>query len=362
MTSLETRFAEVWILCMDDHPNTISDLDADQELRRLRRQRAFEGELVAEDDPSMAKIYEALRELAGCRTQGRMREEAALFHLDPLLLPIVTPLHLAGPFNTWEFKPPPVYTAYAHSIAAYAYLQKYYIETEEDLDILKGDALLFSRLNAQVCTDDPVDNIYRAAVHARDAAALLFITPIVLKVGLVFRDLLCQLRINPEAYKHFRPLWRALERRACEVIGYVWYGAVIGGYDGITPWEQCMGPKCNAVPSASQPLVPCKGGCPACVKPRYCSPRCARHDWRRHSMICKSFPCEPLSILDLDEAAYDAILQRLTNDGTARGFELVDADEIMDEWRDGWVHWVKADTASPYASGRRVRWIGRRYD
>ncbi|KAI0640695.1 hypothetical protein C8Q79DRAFT_435645 [Trametes meyenii] len=360
MTSLEIRFAEVWSLCLDDHSNAISDVD--QEDRRLRLQKAFEGEQIVDDDPSMTKISEAVRELAGCRTQGRMREEAALFHLDPLLLSMTSPVHSTKPFNTWTFVPPPVSSAYAHSISAYAYFQKH-MGTEEDLWIMKGDALLFPRLTTQQCPDDPVDNIYRAAVHARDAAALLFITPVVLKVGLVFRRILYQLRIDPDIYKHFRPLWRAVERRAREVLGDdIWYEAVIRGYDGISPQVECTGPKCSVVPSADQPLVPCKGGCPAYVKPRYCSPRCARQDWRRHNMICKSFPCELSPVLKFDTNTRNSILQRLTNDGPARGVELVDADELLDEWRDGSVHWAKAETASPYVSGRRVRWIGRRYD
>ncbi|KAI0676156.1 hypothetical protein C8Q78DRAFT_372129 [Trametes maxima] len=361
-TAVEVKYADVRNMCFYDYCRP-SDRNqdtqyvgrfAEREISRLKQQAVSGNDVPLRLEQAMRH-----RELAGWDTKGKPCEEGALVFLDPIISPDVSGIDFSAPPQTWKTGPPIELTVKAHSLAAYAYFQKF-VATPKELESIAGDAKRFpQRAHADGPAAVPLHNIMSAARHANHAASFQFISPVVLKVGFAFRNLIGTLGVDSNALKHFRSLWRVLER--CERNGLekeAWYRCFTDEH-GLPSHIQCSGPTCGTSSKHGHAMTPCDGGCPVSVKPYYCCRACQENDQRRHSMICKPFRSDPSPTLKLDAKARESIIAAFVPVGPVVDFELVEVEDFSDP-NDGTIVWA-VDMPSPYVPGKMVKWVQRFY-
>ncbi|KAH9893604.1 hypothetical protein C8Q73DRAFT_539954 [Cubamyces lactineus] len=230
----------------------------------------------------------ALSYLSGCATNGCESPEIALYYLDPLIYPqwdtdVVLDRHyIASLPETTQ----PEQITRAHSLAAYAYLKKYYA-TEEERQRIAQHALSYPRNGTQADILDPLDNIIRAASHANWVASMRMMTHAALSAGFAFRAVSEFLGVNFEEYSHFQALRRALDQRDKEMREIECQARISAGHPLPDP-RVCAGPTCEVKPLEMHKItvVPCDGRCPSYMKPSYCSHQCRESDWAKHRAIC----------------------------------------------------------------------------
>ncbi|KAI8985638.1 hypothetical protein BD414DRAFT_462211 [Trametes punicea] len=321
----------------------------------------LENVAAAENDVPL-RLELALRQLSGWETQGRPCLEGALFFLDPIINPRVENIPDENLFTaeTLARVTPPELSVKAHSIAAYAYYKKY-LASPEELEAIVKDAQRFPRQDEQCNIQDPLENVICAARHANLAASMQFITPAVLMAGYAFRDLAERLRIYVSGFPHYRPLWRALEKRDQELLEEACMRMRAGGC--VSPSETvCAAMRCNATAGGRRGLRPCTGDCPADLKPWYCSKTCREKDWHKHRNICQPRDAiEPPPSLSLGERTRDKVLWIMSPQDAAEQIEIAPDNDDRDDLENGKVMW-EAELPSPYAPDRSVRYVMRRYD
>ncbi|KAJ8483217.1 hypothetical protein ONZ51_g4855 [Trametes cubensis] len=228
--------------------------------------------------------------LSGLETDGHESPELALYYLDPIIYPqwdtdvVMDRDYIASLPEATQ----PEQVARAHSLAAYAYLKKYYA-SEEDLRRIAQHAQSHPRQDTQPDVLDPLDNIIRAARHANWVASMGMTTPAALTAGFAFRDVAELLDVNIEEYSHLQPLRAALDIRDEELREIECEARILTGQLLPDPGV-CAAPRCEVKPSEMQKItvVPCDGRCPSYMKPSYCSDWCRTTDWAKHRGICSA--------------------------------------------------------------------------
>ncbi|KAI0653579.1 hypothetical protein C8Q70DRAFT_599583 [Cubamyces menziesii] len=330
-----------------------------------RRLKQLNDDADARNDIPLRLEY-ALRCLSGwdTNTDGKMCPERALFYLRPVINPTQD---IGTEIDSCSSATPPDTSdsdlrLQAHSIAAYAYVKKYYASTSE-FQMIAYEALCLPRDGAQVDPLDPLDNIICAVNRANWLARMQFITPAVLMAGFAFKALAKRLQVDYEQFKQFRPLWRALEKREKEL----WEanrqmkkptGSSLPGF------FVCAASTCPVKkPRTHQMVTPCYGSCPLDMRPSYCSDQCRTSDWPRHRAIC--CPRESTEIpptLSLDGRTRDRVVSTMDSKGPVEQLERVlDAEGHGPNPRDGKVLWM-LDIPSPNDPNKLERYALKRYE
>ncbi|KAI0640689.1 hypothetical protein C8Q79DRAFT_994386 [Trametes meyenii] len=327
--------------------------DTEDYMEQLRK-------LAENGDDFPLRLELALRHLAGLETQGRMSPEGALSFLDPII-------YLRGPEECPEPKGPPIsLCAAAYSLAAYAHYEKY-LSTQEKLDLDLEDAAEFSRDKAPSDTSSALRSVMRAVHYASVAASLQFLTPAVLLIGSVIKTDLQVRGINCDQFKQFRPLWRAVDKRAAEQAEHDLYEAKSQETATESPGHlydmriKCAASSCSAEHRKGRILTPCGGDCSVSSKSWYCSEACRIIDLPAHGTHCKIVHRALPPTLPLNERTREQIIDILMPvcEPVLR-YEILADDEYFDDPRDGTLMWIP-DTPSPYTPGKMVRCVLRLY-
>ncbi|KAH9893605.1 hypothetical protein C8Q73DRAFT_697626 [Cubamyces lactineus] len=304
--------------------------------------------------------------LSGWDTDGRMCHEGALYHVDPILFPKldhITDKAYLSPATLPDMTPPEL-SLRAHSVAAYAYVKKYYASLGE-LEMIALDAKCYPREDTQINILDPLDNILCAVSRANWLACMQFITPAALMAGFAFKSLAESLGVDVDEFKHYRPLWRALEQREKELREAAWSKRRMTGFSTPNP-AVCASSKCPAKRSKlyKTAVHPCAGPCPLDMKPSYCSESCRRkvcilHLSRRcemlfgahrrgvqdskHRMICSAREQTELPpTVMVDKITRDRLVSSMELRGPVEQLEKIPyvEGELDPDPRDGEVLWV----------------------
>ncbi|KAI0351318.1 hypothetical protein OH77DRAFT_1439304 [Trametes cingulata] len=241
----------------------------------------------------------ALRYLSGCGTMRRS-PDGALYVLDSFTDRNCDPARYVGDVA------PRSIMAQAHSCAARAYLDKF-MATPAELVDFAADERRFSRPQElrSGTGQSPLANFSRAIHHANESVKLGLVSPIVLRVGLMMRDLGAQLGVDVsqmERSRRFRPLWRAVTRRLEEL--YTEERKKQAKVERKPNEYVCAAEGCGIGANGRAALRACSGKCPPDLKPHYCSKECQKKDWPRHKPICKAGASGKLpSMLDSDKAS-----------------------------------------------------------
>ncbi|KAH9893603.1 hypothetical protein C8Q73DRAFT_791435 [Cubamyces lactineus] len=312
------------------------------------------------------RLEYALRCLSGwdTNTGGKMCPERALFYLRP----IINPTQNSGAAiddcssTTPPDRPHPDLRLQAHSIAAYAYVKKYYA-TANEFQMIAYEALCLPRDGVQVDPLDPLDNIICAINRANWLARMQFITPAVLMAGFAFKALAKRLGVDYEQFKHFRPLWRALEEREKELREADRQKKRPTG-SSLPGLFVCAASTCPVKkPDMHHMVTPCYGSCPLDIKPSYCSDQCRTSDWPRHRAIC--CPRESTEIpptVSLDGRTRDRLVSKMEIKGPVEQLERVlDTEGNRSDPRDGKVLWM-LDVPSANDPRKSERYALKRYE
>ncbi|KAI0351302.1 hypothetical protein OH77DRAFT_945101 [Trametes cingulata] len=253
-------------------PSPYSSMYADHYIAGLRQQAES-----GEDAP--LRVEEALRLLSGVDNQGVPCVPGTLHVLDPIVNPtfegasfeeLINPLHVT----------PASYTVQAHSITAYAHYMKY-MSNARELQAITARASQFPDVPKD---RNSLEHLICAVQHAKYAAALQFISPAVLLAGYAFKTLALRVGVDPETFKHHRPLWRALERWEAHGADYIRQSLPVA----TLPRDvfHCTAVGCGSRAAQDHtPLVECTCGCdhaPSASPAVYCSRQCQDQDWIRH--------------------------------------------------------------------------------
>ncbi|KAH9851961.1 hypothetical protein C2E23DRAFT_869084 [Lenzites betulinus] len=214
----------------------------------------------------------ALRYLSGCGTR-RQNVEGALFTLDALLDPQCQPSsRYVGQLASDTTK------AKAHAFAGQAYLMKLTATPAEH------------RRQTQLITGDrATHNLLQAAQHANACAELGLISPVVLRIGFMMREVGVNHGVDLSTMVRsslFRALWIAVNPRLEEI--YAQERRTQARMDRRSPSDfVCAAPGCGFRSEERTTLRACAGRCPRDLKPHYCSKQCQIKDWARHKPTCK---------------------------------------------------------------------------
>ncbi|KAI0653576.1 hypothetical protein C8Q70DRAFT_1034905 [Cubamyces menziesii] len=303
----------------------------------------FERLAEAGDDVQL-RLERAIRCLSGWDTDGRMCHEGALYYVDPILFPKLDRIADKNypPPATPPGMTPPELSLRAHSIAAYAYVKKYYASLSE-LEMIACDAKCYPREDAQINAVDPLDNLLCAVGRANWLACMQFVTPAALMAGFAFKGLTERLGVDIEGFKHYRPLWRALEQREQELREAECNKRRITGFSTPDP-TACATSKCPERRSKlyKAAVSPCPGPCPFDMKPSYCSESCRNKD-SKHRLFCSGREQTelPLTIV-ADQRTRDRLVMSMELRGPVEQLEkiLCAEREVDSDPRDGVVLWV----------------------
>ncbi|KAI0326274.1 hypothetical protein GY45DRAFT_1374091 [Cubamyces sp. BRFM 1775] len=326
--------------------------------------RQFERLAEAGDDVQL-RLERAIRCLSGWDTDGRMCHEGALHHVEPILFPKLEHIRdedYLSPDKLPDMTPPEL-SLRAHSIAAYAYVKKYYASTDE-LEMIARDAKYYPREDAQINILDPLDNIFCAVGRANWLASMQFVTPAALMAGFAFKSLAERLAVDVGEFKHYRPLWRALEQREKELREAECNRRKIAGFLPPDP-TTCAAPGCpakmtNLLKTAA--VHPCAGPCPLDMKPSYCSLWCRSQD-PKHTMICEVREEAGLpSTIVADKRTRDRLMMSMELSDPVERLEMIPCatGELHPDPRDGEVLWV-LDVPSAHDPSKVEMYAMKRY-
>ncbi|KAI0630470.1 hypothetical protein C8Q77DRAFT_1133222 [Trametes polyzona] len=292
--------------------------DATQHLTEWQGNRLIER---ANNGDLEAVLDMALRYLSGCGTP-RATLEGALKVLDSLTNPDdpsgVYLGHLASDSIL----------AQAHSFAAQIYFLKLTAPPDQLPDILVEERAFNRRDSLQAKGGDRALTALTFAVHhANQSTKLGLVSPIVLEVGLMMREVGAQLGVDLAQMSRtrlYRPLWRAITTRIEEI-----YEEERKKQSKVqrNPNEYvCAAEGCGVRAESRAALKSCAGKCPPDLKPHYCSKECQKRvsipltschnfiftpnrlnlyqDWPRHKPVCKpgSSAGKPPAIADKAKA------------------------------------------------------------
>ncbi|KAI0326273.1 hypothetical protein GY45DRAFT_1329150 [Cubamyces sp. BRFM 1775] len=310
------------------------------------------------------RLENALRCLSGwdTNTDGKVCPERALFHLHPIVHP---KQDIGATVNHYcSATPPDTHPGLlrAHSIAAYAYLTKYYA-TADEYQMIAYDALCLPRDGGQIDPLDPLENILCAINRANWLASMQFVTPAVLMAGFAFKALVKRLGVDYEQFKHFRPLWRELDKRKKDLLEADRQKMRTKGRS-LPGLDDCAAPTCTPQNPGMYTLVtPCYGPCPLETKPSYCSERCRTNDWPRHRGAC--CPRESTEIpptLKLDRRTRDRLVSSIGLKGPVEQLERIsDVEGNISDPQDGKVLWA-FDIPSASDHAKLERYALKRYE
>ncbi|KAI0364545.1 hypothetical protein BV20DRAFT_830292 [Pilatotrama ljubarskyi] len=293
------RYISVKISCLYDY-------HIDHDFPKFARECSqylteWQGERIVERatqrDPE-AILDMALRYLSGCGTLRRS-PDGALYVLDSFTDRNCDPARYVGHVA------PRTIMAQAHSCAAHAYFDKF-MATPAELVDFAVDGRRFGRPQdlQSGLGQSPLASFSQAVHHANESVKLGLVSPIVLRVGLMMRDLGAQLGVDVSQMgrsRRFRPLWRAVTHRMEELYAeerkkQARVGRKPNAY-------MCAAEGCGIRADGRAALKACSGKCPPDLKPHYCSKECQKKDWPRHKPICKAgTPGKMPLMLDSDKA------------------------------------------------------------
>ncbi|GJE84152.1 hypothetical protein PsYK624_002280 [Phanerochaete sordida] len=160
-------------------------------------------------------------------------------------------------------------------------------------------------------------NIYRAAVLVDEAAALGFVSAMVLQVGVAIERNGFRRPEDPrdervaDAAAMFMPgftslihLWRAVDRRKAQMV------RDLEGRTDALPKDPnayiCAAPGCGIESTPRETLRRCSGKCAPAGKPAYCDRICQKKDWLRHKHFCGEHAPIDGHAASMHQAAYEA--------------------------------------------------------
>ncbi|KAI0326276.1 hypothetical protein GY45DRAFT_126022 [Cubamyces sp. BRFM 1775] len=295
------------------------------------------------------KIELALRYLSGWETRGTPDPDSALQALQPLTeLKLETfPRGRLTEILSADDLEPVRLIAQVHSIAAYAYYLKY---------ITPADARIRPSCASK---ENLIHNLLTAVRHAHVAAKMQFITRGVLWAGFAFQGIAETVGVPLTRFKHYTPLWHAMEQRELAMFGRAGDITFRTGY--FYEGECGLGSSCWE----TRNLEPCSGPCPAHLKPKYCSRECRKEYWPLHKGLCDAgtalWPMPTLGCSEYPER-YMQALDALHVPGLVVQIEVLPEVEEGAEWPTGRVSWWKLEGASPYEPGKTVTYVEKCYD
>ncbi|EIW59913.1 uncharacterized protein TRAVEDRAFT_37131 [Trametes versicolor FP-101664 SS1] len=209
--------------------------------------------------------------------------EGALTALDSFLDPECTETPYVGDTI------PPALKAQAHSCAALAYHEKVFATPAECAEIVVQERRFQRKETMELGVGAPAFAHFVVALdHANQSVQLGLVSPIVLRLGFMMRDIGTSLGVDLSQTvrsRRFRPLWRAVDRRLEEIYVEEWKKQRRVARDPAA--YVCAAEGCGIRGEKRQALRSCAGRCPPGLKPRYCSKKCQKQDWSRHKSICK---------------------------------------------------------------------------
>ncbi|KZW01284.1 hypothetical protein EXIGLDRAFT_719022 [Exidia glandulosa HHB12029] len=157
---------------------------------------------------------------------------------------------------------------------------------------------VLANLELEDATRDPdewnIDALFRAASFANNAAALGFVSPVVLDIARRTTEIGARSRATwrysdsypwkPEFAK-LEYLWGAMDARLAEIERE---DRKQGHKISKNPTSyMCATPGCGITVTKKAALLRCSGGCGGEQKAHYCSKECQEEDWKRHKATCK---------------------------------------------------------------------------
>ncbi len=173
--------------------------------------------------------------------------------------------------------------AQAHSAAAQAYWDEWCLDTDEARADDHAELHRFGR-PFNPAGESPYAPLVFAAVHASHSVQLGLVSPAVLWVGFGVKDVVERIRGTDVQVTstgeevdwalEFRPLWDALKKRESEIVAEERRRrAKVAKNPGA---YICAAEGCNVEGLHKAALRACGGGCPADLKPHYCSKECQK--------------------------------------------------------------------------------------
>lgn len=184
----------------------------------------------------------------------------------------------------------PIQTAQAHSLAAHAYLDKLSATPAERAAIATEERLSHSLRPAAARRAAGADapafaNFVAALHHANESAKLEHVSPAVLRLELMMRDIGSSLGVDltqTVRSRRFRPVWRALNGRLEEI--YAEERKRLKKTGRAPNAYACAAEECGVRAEGRAALRACAGMCPPDLKPHYCSKGCQKQVRRRNSL------------------------------------------------------------------------------
>lgn len=198
--------------------------------------------------------------------------EGALTALDSFLDPECTETPYVGDTIS------PALKAQAHSCAALAYHEKVFATPVECAEIEVQERRFQRKETMELGVGAPAFAHFVVALdHANQSVQLGLVSPIVLRLGFMMRDIGTSLGVDLSQTvrsRRFRPLWRAVDRRLEEIYAEEWRKQRRAARDPAA--YLCAAEGCGIRGEERQALRSCAGRCPPDLKPRYCSKECQK--------------------------------------------------------------------------------------
>ncbi|RDX40999.1 hypothetical protein OH76DRAFT_1412511 [Lentinus brumalis] len=302
------------------------------------------GERFEREQGPEAILELGFRYLSGCGVK-RKSLQGALYMFDML-----TDDFAAGSDYVGDRAPEEI-RAQAHSAAAQAYWDEWCLDTDEARADDHAELHRFGR-PFNPAGESPYAPLVFAAVHASHSVQLGLVSPAVLWVGFGVKDVVERIRGTDVQVTstgeevdwalEFRPLWDALKKRENEIVAEERRRrAKIAKNPGA---YVCAAEGCNVAGLHKAALRACGGGCPADLKPHYCSKECQKRDWPRHKVVCKPGRHGKTRIIDDQEKNAQLLNNFLGRRNNPAG-------ELGGEWIEGTTHAGPEHTIE--ISGRR---------
>ncbi|KAI0640698.1 hypothetical protein C8Q79DRAFT_1004094 [Trametes meyenii] len=281
--------------------------------------------LQRERDPD-AILDMALRYITGCGVL-KVDAEGALYVLDALTDRSCDPERYVGNLAS------PSLIAQAHSCAAHAYLDKFTASPAVCFENINNECRFSRPTTLRIGIPEPtIVSFDHAAYHANESAKLRLISPVVLRVGFMLRDIGTQLGIDLSPLgqgrsRKFRPLWRAVSRRTEEI--YAEERKMQQQVECRPNEYVCSATGCGIGAERRAALRACSG-----------SKECQIKDWTRHKAICKAGSSGKKVLIDDSTNALVLFELGDVEDGdgdepaeaeAATGSQHADAEDVSDE-------------------------------